>query len=144
METLSSPLDVTKTVFAAFSDVRRFPTAKHAASYAGLVASTYDSGERVQHGHITKRGSNELRSMLCEAAHHARRSTNPLQPYFTSLCTRRGYKMAVIAVAHRLCRILYAMMRHERDFDVTRLNVEHGSFQRTTLRHYRLKSHATA
>ena len=135
---------VALTVFAAFSDVRRFPTAKHAASYAGLVASTYDSGERVQHGHITKRGSNELRSMLCEAAHHARRPTNPLQPYFTSLCVRRGYKMAVIAVAHRLCRILYSMLRHERDFDVTRLNVEQGCFQRTSLRHYRLKSQATA
>lgn len=133
---------VALTVIAAFSDVRRFPTAKHAASYAGLVASTYDSGERVQHGHITKRGSNELRSMLCEAAHHARRPTNPLQPYFASLCVRRGYKMAVVAVAHRLCRILYSMMRHGREFDVTRLGIESGSFQRTTVRHYRLKSRA--
>jgi transposase len=131
---------VALTVIAAFSDVRRFPTAKHAASYAGLVASTFDSGERVQHGHITKRGSNELRSMLCEAAHHARRPTNPLQPYFASLCVRRGYKMAIVAVAHRLCRILYAMLRHGRDFDVTRVAVEQGSFQRTTVRQFRLKS----
>src|SRR6266850_7399921 len=76
---------VALTVLAVFSDVRRFPTAKHAASYAGLVASTYDSGERVQHGHITRRGSSELRAMLCEAAHHARRPNHPLNPYFASL-----------------------------------------------------------
>jgi transposase len=63
---------VALTVLAAFSDVRRFPSAKHAASYAGLVASTFNSGERVQHGRITRRGSTELRSMLSEAAHHAR------------------------------------------------------------------------
>ncbi|MEK7247630.1 MAG: IS110 family transposase, partial [Chloroflexota bacterium] len=85
---------VALTVLAVFSDVTRFPTAKHAASYAGLVASTYDSGERVQHGHITRRGSSELRSMLCEAAHHAGNPTNPFNPYFSSLCARRGYKMA--------------------------------------------------
>lgn len=133
---------VALTVVAAFSDVRRFPTAKHAASYAGLVASTFDSGERIQHGHITRRGSGELRSMLCEAAHHARRASHPLQPYFSSLCVRRGYKMAVVAVAHRLCRILYAMLRRGRDFDVTRLAVEQGRFQRTSIHRYRLKSRA--
>jgi transposase len=128
---------VALTVLAVFSDVRRFPTAKHAASYAGLVASTFDSGERVQHGHITRRGSSELRSMLCEAAHHAWRRTNPLHPYFASLCVRRGYKMAVVAVAHRLCRILYAMLRHGTEFDLTKLAIEQGRFERTTVHHYR-------
>jgi transposase len=130
---------VALTVLAVFSDVRRFPTAKHAASYAGLVASTYDSGERVQHGPITRRGSSELRSMLCEAAHHAGRPNHPLHPYFFSLCVRRGYKMAVVAVAHRLCRILYAMLRHGTDFDLSKLAIEQGRFEHTTVHHYRRK-----
>ena len=117
-------------MIAVFSDVRRFPTAKHAASYAGLVASTYDSGERVQHGHITRRGSSELRSMLCEAAHHAGRSNNPFHPSFANLCVRRGYKMAVIAVAHRICRIAWAMLYRGHDFDVARLNVEEDASSR--------------
>lgn len=130
---------VALTTLAAFSDAQRFPSAKHAASYAGLVASTFDSGERVQHGRITRRGSNELRAMLCEAAHHARRPRSPFQPYFASLCARRGYKMAVVAVAHRLCRILYAMLRDATDFDLKRLAVEQGRFERTIVRPYRLK-----
>ena len=130
---------VALTVVAVFSDVRRFPTAKHAASYAGLVASTYDSGERVQHGHITRRGSSELRSMLCEAAHHARKPAHPLNPYFLSFCVRRGYKMAVVAVAHRLCRILYAMLRDGTDFDVNQLAVEQGHFEHVSVRRYRRK-----
>lgn len=128
---------VALTALAVFSDVGRFPTAKHAASYAGLVASSYDSGERVQHGRITRRGSTELRSMLCEAAHHARSPNHPLHPYFSSLCVRRGYKMAIVAVAHRLCRILYAMLRDQTDFDLGRLPIEQGIFEHTIVRRYR-------
>jgi transposase len=128
---------VALTTLAVFSDVRRFPSAKHAASYAGLVASTFDSGERVRHGHITRRGSKELRSMLCEAAHHAARPNNPFNPYFSALCARRGYKMAVVAVAHRICRILYSMLRHERDFDLAKLNIEEGRFEQVRVRRYR-------
>jgi transposase len=130
---------VALTVLAVFSDVRRFPTAKHAASYAGLVASSYDSGERVQHGRITRRGSSELRSMLCEAAHHAGYRSNPLSPYFRQLCVRRGYKMAVVAVAHRLCRILYAMLRDGTEFDPGQLAVEQGPFEHTVVLQYRRK-----
>ncbi len=131
---------VALTVLAVFSDVHRFPTAKHAASYAGLVASTFDSGERIQHGQITRRGSSELRAMLCEAAHHAGNPNHPLNPYFASLCVRRGYKMAVVAVAHRLCRILYAMLRHGTDFDLSKLAVEQGHFEHTSVRRFRRKT----
>ncbi len=115
---------VALTVLATFSDVRRFPSAKHAASYAGLVPSSYDSGERVQHGRITRRGSSELRAMLCEAAHHAGYRNHPLGPYFRQVCVRRGYKMAVVAVAHQLCRILYALLRDGTAFDPHRLASE--------------------
>ncbi len=86
---------VALTAIAVFSDVQRFPTAKHAASYAGLVPSTDQSGDRDVHGRITRRGSNALRAMLCEAAHHASRPNHPLHPYFVSLSVRRGYRMAV-------------------------------------------------
>jgi transposase len=130
---------VAATVLAVFSDVRRFADAKHAASYAGLVPATYHSGDREAYGRITKRGSGELRAMLCEAAHHASRPTHPLHPYFASLCAKRGYKMATIAVAHRLARITFAMLRDGTDFDVAKLNIEEGPFERITIRRYRLK-----
>jgi transposase len=130
---------VAATVLAVFSDVRRFADAKHAASYAGLIPATYHSGDHEAYGRITKRGSAELRTMLCEAAHHASRPTHPLHPYFAVLCVKRGYKMATIAVAHRLARITFAMLRDGTDFDVAKLNIEEGPFERTTVRRYRLK-----
>jgi transposase len=131
---------VSQTVVATLSDVTRFPTAKHVASYAGLVPSTYQTGERNHQGHITKRGSGELRAMLCEAAQQAARPRNPLQPFFARVCAKRGYRMAIIAVAHRLLRIMYAMLRNGDDFDVARLGIEAGPFEVKTTRHYRLKA----
>jgi transposase len=129
---------VALTAIAVFADARRFPSAKHAASYAGLVPSTYQSGACDRHGHITKRGSAELRAMLCEAAHQARRPSHPLNPYFLKLCARRGYKPAIVAVAHRLYRLLYALLRDQGDFHPTRLGVEVGPFTQTVTRQYRL------
>jgi transposase len=130
---------VALTVVAAFSEVTRFPSAKHAASYAGLVASSYDSGERVRHGHITRRGSSELRAMLCEAAHHAARATSPFHPDFLRLLVHAGYKKAIVATAHQLCRTLYAMLRDGTAFDPGKLNLEEGTFKRTIVTHYRRK-----
>jgi transposase len=128
---------IASTALAVFSDIRRFPDAKHAASYAGLVPAPYQSGDRDAHGRITKRGPAELRAMLCEAAHQASRLDHPLHPYFAQLCARRGYKMAVVAVAHRLCRIMFAMLRDGHEFDVGKLAVERGPFSRQAVRLYR-------
>jgi hypothetical protein len=65
---------------------------------------------------------------------------HPLNPYFAKLCAKRGYKMATIAVAHRLCRIMFAMLRDKKDFDESKLGVERGPFERKSVRLYRIKA----
>jgi transposase len=122
------------SVVAVFSEVKRFPSANQVASYAGLVPTTYQSGEWDRHGHITKQGSGELRTMLCEAAQHARRADHLLNPSFAALCAKRGYWMAV--VAHRLRRIRFALVRTQSDFDIKQGGVEEGPFRRTLVRRY--------
>jgi hypothetical protein len=52
---------------------------------------------------------------------------------------RRGYQVAIIAVAHRLCRILYAMMREATDFDLAKAGIEAGHFEYVSTRQYRLE-----
>jgi len=112
---------VARTFMAVVYDARRFPDAKRVASYAGLVPTTFQSADRSRQGHITRCGSAELRSMLCEAAQHARRTANPLRPFFTRVFFKRGYRMAIVAVAHRLCRILYAILRDGAEFEPGKL-----------------------
>ena len=94
------------------------------------------------HGHLTKAGSAELRAMLCEAAHHARRPNNPFHPFFTKLAVKRGYKLAVMAVAHRMLRVAWAMLNTRSDFDPRKMGLEEGPFATKKVRRYRLRRSA--
>jgi len=132
------------TLIAVLSDVERFPSAKHAASYVGLVPSTYQSGEHESQGRITKQGSGELRAMLCEAAHHAASRGSPLYPFFARTSAKHGYKVAVTAIAHRLLRIGWSMLRHGTDFDIERLGLQEGPFEVKSIRRYRLRQNSAA
>lgn len=127
------------TYIAAIGTPERFPTSGHVASYIGLVPSTYDTGDKEKHGHITKTGSRELRAMLCEAAQTASRPRHPLNPYFRRVCARHGFKKAIVCVAHRMARILYQMWRNGEDFDVRKLNVACEVKIRTETIRYRIK-----
>ena len=50
-----------------------------------------------------------------------------------------GSDLTITALAHRLCRILYAILRDGSEFDLVRLGVEKGPFKVTQTRHYRLR-----
>ena len=52
------------SVLAAIGDINRFPSPKHLASYAGLVPSVHQSGQKNFTGHITKAGRPLLRWVM--------------------------------------------------------------------------------
>jgi len=56
------------SIMAEIGDIKRFPSVKKLQSYAGLVPSTYSSGDRIAHGRITKQGSRWLRWTTTEIA----------------------------------------------------------------------------
>ena len=56
------------TLAAEVVDWRRFPAARAFMGYTGLVPSEYSSGEKTRRGHITKAGSEPVRTALIEAA----------------------------------------------------------------------------
>jgi transposase len=140
LQTLPGVGPVTAATFiATLGTPQRFPDSSRVVSYVGLAVSTYDSGDRQCHGHITKSGSPELRAMLCEAAHHAARPQHPLNPYFRRLCAKRGLKQAVVAIAQRLARILFQMWRKGEPFDVNKLNVRPVKKVKAQRIHYEIK-----
>jgi transposase len=103
------------TYRATLDRVDRFPSAGHASSSVGLVPREDSSGERRQRGHITKVGPSEARSMLIQAAwtcwRHRSVRTTPLRTWADALAARRGARIAVVALARRLSRILFALWR---------------------------------
>jgi transposase len=111
---------VALTYRATLDDIARFPSAGHVSSAIGLVPREASSGERRQRGHITKLGPSETRAMLIQAAWTCWRSrsvrTTPLRAWADHLAARRGKRIAVVALARRLSRILYAMWRDDTVF----------------------------
>ncbi|MCA1628441.1 MAG: IS110 family transposase [Acidobacteria bacterium] len=115
---------VTATCFVAtLDDVSRFPDAKQARAYLGLVPAEYSSGERQLRGRINKSGPNRARYLLVEAALAILRRRSPqtasLHDWATRIKERRGMKIAVVALARKLAGILYAMWRDGTDFIVS-------------------------
>jgi transposase len=141
LQTLAGIGPVTAASYvAAVGTPERFPDSSHVVSYLGLAVSTYDSGQRERHGHITKRGAADVRGLLCEAAQHASNPTHALNPYFLRLYTRHGRNVAVIAVAQRMARILFQMWRTGQDFDVRKLNVRPVQRVRSRTYYFEIKS----
>ena len=111
---------VALTYRATLDEVGRFPGAGHVSSALGLVPREASSGERRQRGHITKLGPSEARTMLIQAAWTCWRSravrTTALRRWADRLAARRGKRIAVVALARRLSRILYALWRDNTGF----------------------------
>jgi transposase len=96
------------------TDMSRFPTAAHLASWAGMCPGNNESAGKRRSGK-TRRGSPWLRGVLVEAAQAAARTKGTyLSALYHRLAARRGRKKAVIAVAHAILLIVYRLIdRHE-------------------------------
>jgi len=96
------------------TDMSRFPTAKHAAAWAGVSPGNYESAGKRYSGR-TRKGDRALETGLVQAAWAASRTKNTyLSAQYHRLAGRRGKKRAIVAVAHSILVIAYHMLsRHE-------------------------------
>ncbi|MET0624304.1 MAG: IS110 family transposase [Pyrinomonadaceae bacterium] len=114
-------LVVASTFAATLDDSSRFLGAKHVRSYLRLVPREYGSGERQHRGRISKAGSVRARSLLVEAAWAVLRwkteRTRALHEWWARIAQRRGKAAAVVALARKLARIMFAVWRDGTEFD---------------------------
>ncbi len=98
------------------TDVKRFPTAKHLASWAGMCPGNDQSAGKRLSGR-TRKGNRWLRTALMEAAHAAAHSKNTyLSAQYHRLASRRGKQKAVLALAHSILVIVYMVMSRQEAF----------------------------
>ncbi len=111
------------TLVGEIWDVKRFPSARQLAAWAGLTPSEHSSGEHRRLGHISKQGSRWVRWVLVEAAAmHAVKNAR-LREFYNRIWRgkqeRKG--LAQVALAHRLLTLCYYALRDEggcREFPV--------------------------
>jgi transposase len=118
------------------TDMSRFPSAKHLASWAGVCPGNKASAGRRLSGRTT-RGNVWLRAMLGEVAWSVARSRGTyLAALYHRLARRRGKYKAALAVAHSVLVSIYHMLRDGRPYadlgadyldraDVTRIQQHH-------------------
>jgi transposase len=109
---------VAQTLLATLGDISRFRSPDHAASYLGLVPSTYQSGDpdKVYHGRITKQGKGQARWMLVQAAQHVGTHPGPLVNFFRRLTKRKNRNVAVVATARKLITIAWHMLKNNEPY----------------------------
>jgi transposase len=93
------------------SDVKRFPTAQHLVSWAGLCPGNNESAGRRKSSRI-RPGNRNLRWALVEAAQAGRRKKGCyLSALYGRLAGKRGKKRALIAVGRTLLQSVYYMIQ---------------------------------
>jgi len=100
-------------IAAIGTDMNRFPSHRHLASWAKLCPGSNESGGK-RGSASTGRGNPYLRGTLVEAGWAAGRTKNTyLAAQFHRIKLRRGSKRAVVAVAHSILVIAYHILKEE-------------------------------
>jgi transposase len=99
------------TILAELGDPRRFQNSRDAVRYAGLDITVHQSDTRRAPGHLSRQGPPALRWALYEAAQAARRPSSPDRAYYEQLADRIGGNRACIAIARKLLKRSYHLMR---------------------------------
>src|SRR5438552_2821053 len=103
-----------EAVAAFIDDPHRFRNAKAVGRYFGLVPSQDQSGDRNRLGHLTREGAPVVRQLVDEAAWQAIRRSPTVRAFFERVQRDdpQRQKIALVATAHYLVRVMWAMLRH--------------------------------
>jgi len=104
---------IAATVRATVYDPSGFKRGRDFAAWLGLTPRLLSSGGKEKLGSISKQGNRRLRTLLVVGASsiikQAKRGV-PLQAWLTALLVRKPYKLAAVALANKMARIIWALL----------------------------------
>lgn len=105
-----------------------FGSAEKLASWVGICPGNNESAGKRKSGK-TRKGNAWVRRLLCEFAQAASRSRCALKDKFAALSIRKGHKKSIVALAHKMLRIIFAVLKnnkpyHDRVVDYEALSVQ--------------------
>ncbi len=108
------------TIMLETGDIRRFPSVGNFASYCRCVGSQKVSNGKKKGKGNTKNGNKYLAWAFVEAANFAIRFNCKIKSFYQRKKAKTKGVVAIKAVAHKLCRACYYIMRDRVAFDLTK------------------------
>ena len=108
------------TIMLETGDIRRFFSVGNFASYCRCVGSQKISNGKKKGQGNTKNGNKYLAWAFVEAAHFAIRYNAKIKSFYQRKKAKTKIVVAIKAVAHKLCRACYYIMRDQIAFDVSK------------------------
>jgi transposase len=109
---------------AAVGNGHQFDRGRSVAAWLGLVPRQNGSGGHTKLQGITKNGDRTLRALLIHGARavliHAAKKDNAMNRWLLGLEQRRGRNRTVVALANKLARIAWRVLRFEEPFAMAR------------------------
>lgn len=113
-------------VVATVGDFKQFKNGAQFAAWLGLTPRQNSSGGKSSLGSITKRGDSYLRTLLIQGAKAVvltgKYNLDPISQWAISLRQRSGWQKAVVALANKNARILWALMTHQRNYEASHIS----------------------
>ena len=111
---------IASALVASIGSGHDFKNGRQLAAWLGLVPGQYSSGGKARLGKITKAGDSYLRSLLVLGARSVMNSRQGKQDGFScwarNLHERRGYWKAVVAIAAKNARLIWAVLHYGEAF----------------------------
>jgi transposase len=101
-------------------DIHRFEKAGNFASYARCVQSKRVSNGKKKGENNRKNGNKYLAWAFVEAAHFSIRYSETIKRFYQRKCAKTKKVVALKAVAHKLARACFYVMRDNVEFDVNK------------------------
>jgi transposase len=99
---------------AAVADPKSFRSGRNFSAWIGIVPKQHSSGGKNRLGNISKQGDRYLRGLFVSGAlsviRYAKIHGTKHRPWLTALLARRPTKVAAIALANKIARMVWAMM----------------------------------
>jgi transposase len=92
-------------------EMEKFGSAEQLSSWAGMCPGNNESAGKRKSGK-TRKGNQAIRRILCEIANAARRTKSQFKAKYESLVIRRGHKRSIIAIGHKILRIVFVMLKN--------------------------------
>ena len=111
---------VSTILYASINDGSQFQNGRHFSAWLGIVPRQYTTGDNPNLKGISKRGNGYLRMQLINGArsvmNRVENKKDKVSLWCQELKGRLPFNKAVVALANKMARMAWAMLRHNEDY----------------------------